>query len=651
MSIRKKLIIFAIIILLVPCISIGAFSYISAKKQIEQEFNEQAKSQVQLANRLVNQSFLQEKEKASFLSELMNQSMATEKNAAQLRAHLAKFKKTNPNIKAVFIGYENGVYKNEPANKVPGGFVAKERPWYQEAVKHQGKPIITAPYKDAVTNATVVTVAHQLADGSGVVAFDYNVEHIKEQILNSKIGKKGYLFVTNEENEVLFHPQWGDDGYSLNEGIAGKLGNQAKGAFTAQENGAEKGFIFDSNEATGWKVAGAYSLAEIEEKAQPIFNITILVIVLAVLIGGVFTYFLIASITKPLRKLVKATKEVSAGDLTKNVDITSKDELGEVAQTFNAMVDSLKSIVGHIGDSSDHLASASEQMSAHSRQTEQSTSTTAEKIAHIADGSQRQMESAEETARAMEEISSGVQRVAESSAEVSEASLQTTREAQNGREKLENVLQQMNTIKASVHEGVTEIKKLNVHSDEIGQIISVITQISEQTNLLALNAAIEAARAGEHGKGFAVVADEVRKLAEESKESAGQVALLIKAIQKATAYSAAIIEKNESEVEDGIQLTADAAQAFEEILQSIEAVTSQIQEVSATAEEMSASSEEVTASVEEMADIARKSAQATEDVVQLSEEQLQSTKDNTKAVEQLNHLAGELHQSILRFKV
>ncbi|WP_413789095.1 methyl-accepting chemotaxis protein [Bacillus kandeliae] len=315
------------------------------------------------------------------------------------------------------------------------------------------------------------------------------------------------------------------------------------------------------------------------------------------------------------------------------------------------MTDSLHTLLHHISESSDHLTLASEQMAAHSKQAEQSTTEVTHRMAQVASGSDRQMQSSEETARAMEEISIGVQRVAESSADVSEVSVQATKEAQQGREMLENVIAQMNLIRASVQEGVSEIKKLNSHSVEIGQIISVITQISEQTNLLALNAAIEAARAGEHGKGFAVVADEVRKLAEESKKSADQVASLITTIQQATARSTSVIEKSENEVENGIELTAEAGEAFMHILHSVEQVAAQIQEVSATAEEMSASSEEVTASVGEMADISKEAAQTTSEVVQLSEQQLQSSKDNTKAIEQLSELALQLQQSVHRFKV
>ncbi|OZI12018.1 chemotaxis protein [Bacillaceae bacterium SAS-127] len=651
LTIRKKLIIFAVIILFIPSCSIGVFSFMSAKKQMDSQMKEQAQSQVHLSNQLLDQTFSQEKEKAKFLSEIVQKSMGSEKGAAQLQSNLEKFKASNPDILAVFVGFDTGFYRNAPRQATPAGFIAKERPWYKEAVENQGESIITPPYVDALTQSTVVTVAHMLADGSGVIAFDYQVEHLKEEILKNTIGKKGYLFVVNKNNEVLFHPDWGEDGYTLNEELQSELQKHEKGSFVASEKGEEKRFILETNEATGWKIVGTYALSEVDEQAKPIFDMTLLVVVISVIVGGIIVFFLVRSIITPLKKLMQAAQRVSEGDLTESVTITSKDEIADLATSFNLMTDSLRTLLRHIGESSDHLASASEQMAAHSEQAEQSTMEVTRRMAHVANGSDRQMQSSEETARAMEEISIGVQRVAESSADVSQMSVEATKEAKKGREMLDDVIAQMHLIRTSVQEGVSEIENLNKHSVEIGQIISVITQISEQTNLLALNAAIEAARAGEHGKGFAVVADEVRKLAEESKRSADQITSLITTMQQATALSTSIIEKSENEVESGIELTADAGETFIHILDSVEQVAAQIQEVSATAEEMSASSEEVTASVGEMADISREAADTTSQVVQLTEQQLQSSKDNTKAIEQLSELALELQRSVHRFKM
>jgi methyl-accepting chemotaxis protein len=195
------------------------------------------------------------------------------------------------------------------------------------------------------------------------------------------------------------------------------------------------------------------------------------------------------------------------------------------------------------------------------------------------------------------------------------------------------------------------IKLLGNHSQKIGKILEVISQISDQTNLLALNAAIEAARAGEHGRGFAVVADEVRKLAEESKHSADQIADLIATIQNDTARAVNIMEKGNTEVQNGLQVVDTAGQSFQQILQSIQGVTSQIQEVAATSQEISASSEEITASVEEVASIASEAAASTNQVATSAETQLASIQEITQSINELSKLALDLQDTVNQFKM
>ena len=195
------------------------------------------------------------------------------------------------------------------------------------------------------------------------------------------------------------------------------------------------------------------------------------------------------------------------------------------------------------------------------------------------------------------------------------------------------------------------IKKLGNLSQEIGNIIGVITGIADQTNLLALNAAIEAARAGEHGQGFAVVADEVRKLAEQSKESADQIAGLINQMQEDTTEAVNVMEVGTKEVAAGKVIVDETGKRFEKILLSIEQVTAQIQEVSAISEEMSASAEEVNASIEEMANIAQYSASNTQNVASASEEQLASMEEITASATTLSKMAEDLQAIVKKFKL
>ena len=209
----------------------------------------------------------------------------------------------------------------------------------------------------------------------------------------------------------------------------------------------------------------------------------------------------------------------------------------------------------------------------------------------------------------------------------------------------------MDKIHGSVDDTAKVIQKLEERSKEIGQIIEVITGISDQTNLLALNAAIEAARAGEHGKGFAVVADEVKNLAEQSKESADKIANLIQQIQHDTTHAVEMMGKGTADVAEGISVVQVTGEGFKRIQQSIDQVTSQIQEISAVSEEMSASVEQVHASVDQVAQIVKEASTNTENIAAASEEQLASMEEITASSNSLSKMAEDLLAQMKQFKM
>ena len=245
----------------------------------------------------------------------------------------------------------------------------------------------------------------------------------------------------------------------------------------------------------------------------------------------------------------------------------------------------------------------------------------------------------------------GVQRVAEATSTVAEESKATTKEANEGNESIQKVIQQMDKIHRSVDDTATVIQKLEERSKEIGQIIEVITDISDQTNLLSLNAAIEAARANEHGKGFAVVANEVKKLAEQSKESADQIASLIQEIQGDTAHAGMMMRKDINEVKLGISVVQETGEGFKRIQKSIDQVTSQIQEISAISEEMSASVEQVNTSMKQVDYVSKHTSANTQNVAASTEEQLASMEKITSSSSALSKMAEKLLRQIQQFKI
>ncbi|MFN7252777.1 MAG: methyl-accepting chemotaxis protein [Anaerobacillus sp.] len=381
-----------------------------------------------------------------------------------------------------------------------------------------------------------------------------------------------------------------------------------------------------------------------------LFNIvaTVIGIVIALVVALITAKRIVA----PITAVVQLVEQVAKGDLTgKEIVVKSNDELGRLIKSTNEMANNLRNLLTRTTETSNQVAAASEELTASSDQTTIATNQIASTIQDVAKGAAVTVNGAQESARAMEEMTVGIQRIAESSSLVSESSLDATQEAQEGNIALQRVIEQMNSISIAVKDASQIIGRLGERSNEIGSILGVITAIADQTNLLALNAAIEAARAGEHGKGFAVVADEVRKLAEESRQSADKISLVIHEIQADTLVAEKTMDNGTKEVAEGISVVEETGHAFERILTAIQNVSSQIQEVSATAQEMSASSEQVSASVDEMAIVSAETAEHFQSVAAGADQQLSSMEEIQASANNLSQLAQALQEEITKFKL
>lgn len=381
-------------------------------------------------------------------------------------------------------------------------------------------------------------------------------------------------------------------------------------------------------------------------------KITVALSVGTVIVGVIIAILLANYMMKPILQMVNRMNRIADGELSDEpLIIKSKDEIGQLSKSVNHTSSSLRGLIGSINDATEQIASSSEELFASAAQTTTGTEQvtyTAEKLATEANYS---VETANKSAAVMEEMSMGIQRIAESSTNVSEVANKTKSIAELGNEKIQLSVQQMRAIGQSVQLTGTKIKKLDEHSQTIGEIINVINNISSQTNLLALNAAIEAARAGEHGKGFAVVASEVRKLAEQSAQSTNQIAELIKEIQVNTYESVEAMQTVTKEVESGSIVVNDAGSAFNDILEHILQVADNIQDVSATAQTMSAYSEEVSASVQEVKATSSQTSEGTETIASASQEQLAAMEEISSSAQALSVLAGNLQHEMKKFKI
>ncbi len=370
-------------------------------------------------------------------------------------------------------------------------------------------------------------------------------------------------------------------------------------------------------------------------------------IVLALLLGLGLAAYLTRYITAPVNTLTDGLTKVAVGNLdVRFLENKSNDELGVMATAFNAMVTNLKNIIQQISTTSQSVSITSDQLSNNSLQASKATQQVAAAIQEVAKGASEQASYVTTTIGTVSQVNSAIQQIAAgaeeqastttstagmvaqmatsiqevaSGATTVSGSAQKTREAAvKGEKAVELTIKGMDGIKEKVFETANKIKELGEHSQQIGEIIQVIDDIAEQTNLLALNAAIEAARAGEHGKGFAVVADEVRKLAERSGKATKEIADLINNIQKLTGGAVLAMEQGTNEVGQGVKLAVDAGQALKEILSTAEETYSQVQNISASAEQISADSQEVVQAINNVSVITEQNTVATQQLTAAS---------------------------------
>ncbi|KWS84585.1 chemotaxis protein [Pseudomonas amygdali pv. dendropanacis] len=352
--------------------------------------------------------------------------------------------------------------------------------------------------------------------------------------------------------------------------------------------------------------------------------VQLLSVALVVLLVGIFAAFLITrQITVPLNSTVIAARRIADGDLTHDSSTTRQDELGLLQNTMQHMTVSLRGLIGGIGNGVTQIATAAEQLSAVSEQTSA--------------GVTLQKNEVDQVATAMNEMASTVQEVARNTEDASLAAKQASERAAHGSSVVQHATREIGQLAGEVKQLGEAMQRLTEDSGKIGSVIDVIKAVAEQTNLLALNAAIEAARAGEQGRGFAVVADEVRSLAQRTQNSTTEIEALIQALQKGTGAASGLMDASLQRTEGTVVLARQAEQALVEINQSIGTIEQMSQQISAAAEQQSAVTDEINRSVLSVRDIADQSASATE--------------QSAASTVELARLGSDLQSMVARFKI
>ena len=501
----------------------------------------------------------------------------------------------------------------------------------------KGKPGLSdTPSKSAITGKPIVGVADAIVDDSGKViggvGMAYAIDGLMENYINDiHLGKTGYPFIVAPTGVMVGHPDSERvlKDVSKEEGIAHILATPS-GVEPFTRGGVEKMLAWAPVPGWNWKVVITMDRAEIEASANNQRNLMVGAGFAAILLlVGITLLALEKIIVKPLQELESYARSVAEGELDRSLTLVRRNEIGHLADSLRSMVGSLKDKIAE-ADGKSRLAQEESERAARATKEAEAARIAAEQakadgmqhaatelegvveavtmaseelsaqVEQASRGSESQTTRVGETATAMEEMNATVLEVARNAGQAAESAKAAKGKAESGADVVASVVKDISRIQTRAVELKSEMTTLGKQAESTGQILGVISDIADQTNLLALNAAIEAARAGEAGRGFAVVADEVRKLAEKTMTATKEVGDAIRDIQNGTRKNVGNVEQVVNMIDTATTLAGTSGEALHEIVNLVDATAQQVQSIATAAEEQSSTSEEINRSIEDV---------------------------------------------------
>jgi len=651
-SIRTKLVIIISVLVLTLILLASVFTYFQSKSILEESIYQAALDKVQ--------------NNAKQLDMVIDQSISSVRNldhswfdsrttldtelARQLyynvgnKEHFATIVEEHPYLSSLFLIDLNGqmstTFSAEDINVSETGI-------FQRALESE-EIFISNPVKTpGADENSVLIIEPYFVEENLTMIFGGSIplSVFNQMSTSMDINGEGSGFIINENNYVIAHES---TEYQGNQLLLTAGGVEMEALFTKMKSGAsevefydllgaERGVAFAPLESVNWSLAIQANNANVMAPIRTMRYMSLLIGIIAVIVGMVVAYYIAGYIARPILKLRDSAKIIAGGDLTETVKIDNDDEIGELADAFNMMVDNIKKLVVNINDSALRTDKTGEELKETAVETSNSIDNVAASVEEFSASIEEVAASAEEFASSSTEINENVQGITDYTDQVNDL-------AESGLEEMQKTEREMEEVMAVSAESIDKINNLNESAGKINGIVNMISAIAEQTNLLALNAAIEAARAGEAGRGFAVVADEIRDLAEETKGSTDEIKSLVDNLQEEIEDAVGVINNTNDQIEMGANSVSETGKTFNNITDKIKDVVTQVRETADSVNELSKGSQDISKVTEEQA---VNSDQISDSVQKQSE----SMENLNQAVNSLTEMTVELKELVGEFKI